>query len=296
MAFVHAVFFLIARLPRRGLMAFSRVLGALVFRFVASQRCVALANLELAFGDRLDPAQRKAVALASFQGFFRAIFDFAWFSHRSARRLQRWFHFDPSLERVLNVSPAIVVTAHFGNWELMGQAGVLRGGTLVSVANMFPNQRLNRYITSLRERHGMMIAPREGALRSLLRALKGGRRVALVMDQNTRVSEGGVFVNFFGLPVTMSPAAAVLSVRTGAPILPAFCLAMPDGSYRAYARSLLEPGRDGAEAELNQRIADVTAEEIRKHPEQWLWMYRRWKYIPPGREAAEFPFYSHPAT
>jgi lauroyl/myristoyl acyltransferase len=161
---------------------------------------------------------------------------------------------------------------------------------------MFPNPKFNRYITSLRERFGMSIAPREGAMRALFKALKRGSRVALVIDQNMRISEGGVFVNFFGRPATLSPAASALAVRTGSPILPAFCLGLPDGTYRAYACPLLMPERDGDEAALNQRIADTMEGEIRKHPEQWLWMYRRWKYVPPGGDASQFPFYAHPAT
>ena len=296
MALVHAVFFVVGLFSRGFVLTFSRFLGNLVYRFIPGQRRVALANLELAFGDGLDPVRREALARASFYAFFRAILDFAWFSFRSGRRLQRWFSFDPVLAQKLKEGPAVIVTAHFGNWELLGQAGTLNGATAVSVAAMFPNERLNRFITALRQRFGMTITPREGALRALLKALKNGTHVAFVMDQNTRISEGGVFVNFFGRPATLSPAAAVLAVRTRSPILPVFCLALPDGTYRAYSCPVLVPGRDGDEAALNQRIADTMEAEIRKHPEQWLWMYRRWKYVPAGMSAADFPFYAHPAT
>ncbi len=296
MALVHVAFFVITRLPRPVLMGLARGVGTLAFHVAWTQRRVALANLDLAFGDTKSAAEKRAIAKASYASFFRAILDFAWFSDRSRGRLERWFRFDSSMDLYRAHSPVIVVTAHFGNWELLGQAGSLFGNPPVSVAATFLNERVNRFITRLRERNGMTIASREGAMRALFRALKDGGRVALIMDQNTRVAEGGVFVKFFGKPVTMSPAASVLAVRTGAPIVPVFCQAYPDGTYHGYACPLLIPGVDGDEVALNQRIADVFEAEIRKFPAQWLWMYRRWKYVPPGGNADELPFYAHPAV
>lgn len=295
-AVVRLSFLLVSCLPRWGLLSLSRFLGWLVYHAARTQRRVALSNLDLVFGDTLPPEKKRAIALASFRSFSRAILDFAWFSRNTASRMARLFRFDDSFETYRRMAPAIVVTAHFGNWELLGQAGAIDGNPAVSVAAMFPNEMLNRFVTNLRERNGLLIAPREGAIRTLLKTLKEGGRVALVMDQNTRLSEGGVFVRFFGKPVTMSPAAALLSVRTGAPIVPIFCLALPDGTYRGYLGRVLQPGADGSERELNQHIADAFEAEIRKHPEQWLWMYRRWKYVPPAGRAEDFPFYSHAAT
>ncbi|MFO7536240.1 MAG: lysophospholipid acyltransferase family protein [Kiritimatiellia bacterium] len=296
MAAFGCVFFAVSRLPRRLFMGFSDFLGRLAFHVARNQRRVALANLDLAFGESMTEEKKRAVALASFRSCFRAILDFAWFSRHTASRLERLFRFDDSFETYRQLSPVIVVTAHFGNWELLGQAGALDGHPAVSVAAMLPNERINRFVTKLRERNGLVIVPREGAIRVLLKTLREGGRVALLMDQNTRLSEGGVFVRFFGKPVTMSSAAALLSVRTGAPIVPVFSLTLPDGSYRGYVGPVLRPGADGNAMELNQRIADSFEAEIRKHPEQWLWMYRRWKYVPPSGRPEDFPFYAHEAT
>ncbi len=290
------IYWTVPRLPRRAVLRLARVLGALAFRVSRLERRVALANLDLAFGDAKAPADKKALARESFQSFFRAILDFIWFSRDSRRRVERWFRYEPSLEAQMNRLPAVFVTAHFGNWEVLGQAGTLKGAATVSVAAMFPNERLNRLITRKRERLGMEIAAREGALKSLIRALKNGGRVALLMDQNTRISEGGVFVRFFGKAATMSPAAAVLSIRTGAPVIPAFCAAEPDGYYRGYALPPIEPDLPGGADAINQKIADAFEAEIRARPGQWLWMYRRWKYIPSGGRAEDFPFYAHAAV
>jgi Kdo2-lipid IVA lauroyltransferase/acyltransferase len=282
-------------LPRKAVLAFARFLGTLSYWLAFSERKVALANLDLAFGGTKSRAEKRAIARASFQTFYRVILDFAWFSRHSRERIERWVRFDPSFAPFFDSPAAIGVTAHFGNWELMGQAAVMKGVSLVSVAAMFPSERLNRLVTRKREQLGMEIIPRAGALKRLLRILKGGGRVALLMDQNTRLYEGGVFIDFFERPATMSAAAAVLAGRTGAVVVPALGLALPDGSCLIYSTGVLTPGADGAGESLNQRIADAFESEIRKHPGQWLWMYRRWKYIPAGRQAADFPFYARPA-
>lgn len=288
--------FAVARLPRKAVLAFARFLGTLGYRLSFNERRVALANLDLVYGRTKTEAEKRALARESFQTFFRVLLDFAWFSRHSRERIERWFRFDPSVAPLFDSPAAVIVSAHFGNWELMGQAVAMRGATLVSVVATFPSEGLNRMVARRREQFGMEIIPRAGALKRLLRVLKEGGRVALLMDQNTRLYEGGVFIDFFGKPATMSAAASVLSIRTGAVIVPSFCVALPDGSYVGYAAGVLEPGKDGDAEALNQRIAGAFESEIRKYPGQWLWMYRRWKYIPAGCQAENFPFYAHPAS
>jgi len=113
--------------------------------------------------------------------------------------------------------------------------------------------------------------------------------VALVLDQHIRPSEGAVWVRFFGHSAAMSPAATLLARRFHAALLPAFCVALPDGRYRAFAH---EPLRVEEGLDLNQAIADAFEREIRLQPGQWLWMYKRWKYIPPGEKETDYPFYA----
>ena len=293
---VLPLFYTIPLLPRKAVMGLSRFLGRAVYRAAKTERRVALANLDLAFGDTRSAAEKQAIALASLQTFFLTLLDFAWFSRRSRERLDRWLKFDSSLDSYFTHPPVIVATAHFGNWEVQGQGAALMGAPLLSVAAMFPSEPINRFMTRCREQHGMTVVPREGALKTLMRTLKKGGRVALLMDQNTRISEGGMFVRFFGTPATMSPAASVLAIRTGAAIMPVVCRAMPDGSYLGSTPGRIEPAPGETVEQLNQKIADAFESEIRKHPDQWLWMYRRWKYVPEGDKAERYPFYAHPAT
>ena len=141
--------------------------------------------------------------------------------------------------------------------------------------------------------------PMRGAVRGLLRALHNKKYIALLLDQNTKPADGGVFVDFFGLPVPMSTSAAILAERVNAPIVPLFCLERPGGDYLIYALPPFKvvasrgAGHDHI-LETTQKIAAVFQQEIEKHPDQWMWMYKRWKHIKPGMAAEAYPFYAKP--
>ena len=190
----------------------------------------------------------------------------------------------------------IGVTAHFGNWELLSKALSVYGFPHVAVASPLANPTVDAIIGMGRSIPGVEIVTRQGAIRGLLRALRQKKYVALLLDQNTKPEEGGLFVNFFGLSIPMSTAAAVLSARTDTPVIPLFCRANVNGSYTIYSL----PSLKRAEPEpkiihtITQTIAALFEQEIRAHPEQWLWMYKRWKYIDPDWPAAVYPFYAKP--
>ena len=169
----------------------------------------------------------------------------------------------------------------------------------VAVASPLANPTVDAIIGAGRSIPGVEIVTRQGAIRGLLRALRQKKYVALLLDQNTKPEEGGLFVSFFGLSIPMSTAAAVLSERTGAPVIPLFCRVNVNGSYTIYSlpslkRTELAPAGSNIIHTITQTIATLFEQEIHAHPEQWLWMYKRWKYIDPDWPAAAYPFYSKP--
>jgi KDO2-lipid IV(A) lauroyltransferase len=180
-------------------------------------------------------------------------------------------------------SGLLMITAHFGNWEL---AGVTHGrvfGPIGVVARPLDNPLLDARLVRFRGLTGNTVIYKERALQQVLRFLREGRSVALVIDQN--VQEGGVFVDFFGRKASATAVAAALALKTGAPIVPGFAELLPNGRYCfAYHPRIRHPSSGDRAADvqaLTQRLAGVIEGVVRERPEQWLWLHRRWKTQPP---------------
>lgn len=291
----------VPRLPRRAVLGLARVMGCAGYALSARSRRLGLANLDLAFGNTKTPAEKRRILRRSLQVFALTLLDLLWFSRDSARRMARWFVAAPSLEAAMARRVAQVgVTGHFGNWEFLGRYWSLRAGGTMSVAMPLKNPAVDRLLQGARQNTGQFIVPREGALKALVRHLRGGGTVGLLLDQNTAPREGGIFVEFFGRPVAVSPAAGMLAPLTGAEIVYACALPQPDGTYLGVAPHVIPAAeiaaldREHAARELTQRITGFYEESIRTRPECWLWSYKRWRYIPAGVPPAGFPFYARP--
>jgi len=292
---------LVPLLPRRMVVVAARFLGRLASLFARHLRHVAMANLDLAFGDELSLRRKRRILRESFQTFALTLADMFWFRRNTRRRLGKYVTLDDSLLKQLSKGPLICVTAHIGNWEVMGMAVAAAGYPLVSVAATIANPAVDRLLTAFRTQTGQVIVPRKGAVRHLLRALRDGHRIALVLDQNTKPSEGGVFVDFFGKPVPVSNAAALLALQTGTPIICGYCFAdLHSGSYHAAVAHVFNPAdlntsdRYATALILTQKLTASIERQVRLHPGNWMWTYKRWKHLPPDATRSEYPFYAKP--
>lgn len=291
------------RCPRSAILACARLAGIFAFFFVRSQRRLTMTNLEIAFGKTKSNAERKRIAICSFQIMAQVFLDFFWFSRNTRARIAQYVAFDPSISTCIPPPPPpeIGVTAHFGNWELMSRAFAVTGRKHTAVVAANANPGVEQILDKIRVIDETDYIVARGAVRSLLRSLNHGKHIALLLDQNTKPNEGGTFVDFFGLPIPMSTIAAVLAERVNVPIVMIFCMAYRDGHYLVYARPLI---RDNSAStrdsnvirQLTQEIASMFQQEIEKHPEQWMWMYKRWKYIKPDWPASAYPYYAKPLT
>ena len=290
---------LVPRLPRGAVLALARMLGNGAYLFSARSRRLGLANLDLAFGAARTPAEKRRILRASLRNFSLTMLDLLWFSRNSEARMARWLAVTPGMRDAMAIRVARVgVTGHFGNWELIGRYWALAAGGLTSVAMPLKNPAVGELLREARELTGQQIVARDGALKKLVRCLRDGGTVGLLLDQNTDPDEGGTFADFFGKPVSVSPAAGSLASLTGAEIIFAYALPRPDGTYLGEMPHLIPAAeiaaldRATAAQELTQRITGFYEEAIRVHPECWLWSYKRWRHVPPGMPKDGFPYYA----
>lgn len=285
----------IPKLPRRAVLGLAWLGGNLAFLFDRRGRRIGLANLDIAFGNAKKTAEKKAVLRASCITMTRTFLDVIWFGTRSEKRLNKYVELDESMQQLFCKKNQICITAHFGNWEVVGQIMALHGFPFHSIAMPVKNPEVDRLLIARREVTGQKIIPREGALRKLLSVLRNNGKTAFLVDQNTKESEGGIWADYFGLPVPVTPAPAALAIKTGSEIFIGFCAPQRGGRYRVYVTETIPPAENADEETtrgLTQQILSAIEREVRKHPEHWLWTYKRWKKIYRPDDSRRYPFYA----
>ena len=284
----------IPQLPRRAVLGLAWLGGSLGFLFDARGRRIGRANLTVAFGNTKTPVEKRAILRAAYITMTRTFLDVIWFGTCPEKRLTKYVELDDSMQQLFLEKNQICITAHFGNWEVVGQIMALHGFPLHSIAMPVKNPEVDRLLIARREVTGQKIIPREGALRKLLGVLRGGGKTAFLVDQNTKESEGGIWVDYFGLPVPVTPAPAALAAKTGSEIFIGFCAPQQGGRYRVYITETIQPPENPDEETtrlLTQQILSAIEREVSKHPEHWLWMYKRWKAIHPDDDRSRYPRY-----
>ena len=152
------------------------------------------------------------------------------------------------------------------------------------ITKILKNPVINRLWGGLRRKAGLNVIPSHNAYRACVRALKQNGLVGFMLDQN-RPSNHGVFVDFFGRPASTTPGLAFMSAQTGAPVIPAFMRRTPNGRHVLEVKPLLEPPPDRKPETLLAWTATYTKiieAEVRRYPDQWLWLHKRWKSRPPA--------------
>ena len=177
----------------------------------------------------------------------------------------------------------IFASGHFGWWEISCMAMGVFGYPGVVIARKMRNPLLEEYVARLRETQGVRQMPKEGALRPALKALKEGRSLAVMTDQDARYH--GIFVDFLGKPASTYPSPAQLAIAAGAPVVFLYCLRKGESDrYRIVIKDIIYPDRRADRQEeirrITQRLADNLAGMVRAYPDRWLWLHRRWKTYP----------------
>jgi KDO2-lipid IV(A) lauroyltransferase len=257
---------------------------------LSGRRPLMLANLARAFPDK-GRLEIEWIARESVENLGAAVFELL--------TLTRWREDDLKARvaygGVENLEAAralgrgvILLSAHFGSWELGALAAGLLGQPISSVVRPLDNPGLEAELGRRRTRFGNGVIAKKEALREMLRAMRENETVAILIDQNVMPAEA-VFVPFFGRPAATTPSVALLQRKTGAAVVPVFTWPEGSGRYRlVFERPILaeefaavEGGRGEQVRAATARYARVTEEAIRKQPAAWLWLHDRWKTRPP---------------
>jgi KDO2-lipid IV(A) lauroyltransferase len=275
----------VARLPRSAALGCGRALGrawaALDRRHVA----IAVSNLRQAF-----PAWPEERALRTARGVYahlgQMLLDIFWLGRRSRTEVLDLVevsgreHVDAAMAAGRG---AILVTGHLGNWELHGVAHGYLFGPIAVVARPLDNPELDARLCRFRSRGGNTVIYKQKALAQILRALRAGRGVAILIDQNVQ-QDDGIFVSFFDRPAATTTVAAAIALKTGAALIPCYTSALPDGRYRLTYRPAVRwderADRRDEIGRLTQALTQEIEQAVRAAPEQWLWIHRRWKTQP----------------
>ncbi len=282
---VQAVSAALGILPRGARLALGRGLGRLAW-LLRIRRRVTLGNLALAFPDK-PAAERRRIAAAAYRNVGAGLADFVGGGRLPPDALDRLFILDgfELFERLFAEGRGVVVaSAHLGSWELLAAACARRGIPLNLVTRSLRGGA-NHELVAARARSGLREIPARGALAAGVRALRRGEVVVNLLDQNM-LPKRGIFVDFFGVPACTTPAASIMARRTGAPAIVAVAVGEPDGRFRLKVQGPFAVPLDGDPAVAvrahTQALCSALEAQIRAHPEQWLWLHRRWKTRPPG--------------
>lgn len=278
-------------LPRSLALRLGSAAGGLLGRLSKRHVGIAQRQLQLSFPDW--SAQRcRETAHGVYRHLGRILFDILWLGSRPPEAVLGLVDFEgrEHAQRAEAMGRGVVyVAGHVGNWEVNGIAHAAAVRPIGVVARPLDNARLDAHITRFRASTGNTVISKRRALPDILRLLRSGRGVAFLIDQNTQLQDG-VFVEFFGRPACSTPVAATLAVRTGAVLVAGHTELRPDGRYRQSYDPPTEWTSSGSRErdilDLTQRLNSQIEAWVRRVPDQWLWIHRRWHTQPPDAGAA----------
>ena len=280
---------LLGALPRPLARAVSIFLAHVVYRVHGKLRRVGLRNLELAFPD-MPRRQRRRILRGVFTSLGRQLAEVCLFPRYTRENVGHvviydgFENFDRALARGRGV---LFLTGHIGAWELSSFVHSLHGHPLKIVMRPIDNPLVDALVQRYRTLHGNIAVNKDDFVRGLLHAMKKGEAVGILMDTNMTPPQG-VFVDFFGIPACTASGMARIALRTDAAVVPGF--AVWDRvlrKYRLHFEPPIELVRTGdLEADIaanTQRFTKAIEDVVRRYPDQWLWVHRRWKTRPSGQ-------------
>jgi Kdo2-lipid IVA lauroyltransferase/acyltransferase len=281
-------------MPYAVVKAMTSFIIAFGFVFIGSKRRIAKESIDIAFGDTITDEKKQWIIKTCFTNLGRGMIELIYFTdHPKMIREKVTFEGKEHLDAALKEGKgAILVSAHFGNFPMMLLRIVQEGYQTSGIMRETRDQIIEKDFLSMRNKFGLKTIyshPRAECVSQSLKVLRNNELLFIPLDQNFG-TKGGVFVEFFGQPAATATGPAVFAMRTGAPIIPIFTMRGEGDRHRI----IVEPGFHIEEKESDDatilacttKITRIIEQYIRRYPEEWGWMHRRWKTKPaPGAVA-----------
>ena len=285
-AAARALLFTVRSLPRSVAVAAGQGLAWLAYLLVPRLRRVGDLNLRIAYPE-MNGAERRRLLRRSLLNLGRHLALFTGSKPETLGEIMECEGFEHLDAAQAARHGVIMITGHFGGWEIINFALSKRGYAGDFLVRRSKNPALDGLIDDIRTFFGAGTVDKRSAARSMLRTLHAGKLLGLLVHINV-VRDQGVFVNFFGVPASTTLVTAKVSLRTGAPIVPIFAPWDEQRQrYRIRIEAPLSIERTGDEEQdirrLTEKFTNVIEEQIRRHPDQWLWIHKRWRTQPKGQ-------------
>jgi KDO2-lipid IV(A) lauroyltransferase len=271
-------------LPYRWSLVIGSGLGALIFRIWSKRRQITIDNLTKAFPDK-SPAEIKYIALNVYRNIGKTLIEFiaagAWKKERLLAQVsyEGREHLDAALAKGRGV---ILLSAHFGNWELLGIALSAAGYQVNVLARPLDNPLLDKVVNDIRSKFGTWIIANSNSIKDVIKVLRKNELIGILMDQN--LYENATFVDFFGELAATTPVIPLLANKTGVAIIPIRMLRLSNNTFKVIIEPELALKDDPDRQEyvkINTRLCNKVIEQwIKLDPDQWFWVHNRWKTRP----------------
>lgn len=269
-------------IPFKLALSIASLLGTLAFYALPRYRQLTIDNLKSAFGGERSERELEDIAKRVFQNLGKNAVELVSLPKFNKARMDRFVRFrnKEALDRAYEKGRGVIVlTAHFGSWELMAAALRENNCPGVTIGRRIYFKKYDDFLNRLRKSRDVEVIYRDESPRKMLKTLKKNWIVGIVADQDVD-SVGGVFVNFFGRPAYTPVGPVALAKASGAPLVPVFIIREGDWHTIAIEEPIEQADTGDKEADLifnTQRWSNVVESYIRRYPDQWVWMHRRWK-------------------
>jgi|TARA_R110002050_G_scaffold106971_1_gene217199 KDO2-lipid IV(A) lauroyltransferase len=275
--------FIITHLPNKLLSLILNFLSKMVYIFDTKHKKIAKVNLDLAYEDRISEDEKTNIIKKCYKNLTYVLADFV--KNQGANKeeiLSKVKFFDEEfLTKPLKENRKIIIlTGHYGNWELLSLSIAAKFTPLAIVGRDLDSEVMNQILTKNREQFKIELLSKSGAMKGMIKALKANIPIGILVDQNTK-DEEGILIDFFGKKARHTPSAAILAKKFDAVIVPAFIQTTDHLNYGVtfYPHIEIENSENKEEDIFNcvQAQANITQKVIESKPDEWFWLHKRWK-------------------